>query len=287
MGRWGRPAGSWGRTAFVLVALATTIGLVSCSSSDDDSSRGAQGAQDNAHGSEPASAGDVSLAELGRQVVSTASVRIEADDVADAKAMAVQVAQEAGGLMFAEQTRFGEEPQTTVTLKVPPDRLQGVLAELGSLGRVQDQDVSTEDVTERVVDLDSRIVTARASVERLRGFLDQTSSVSEIAQLEAELVQRESDLERLEGQRRAIGAQVALATITLTIQTPATVAAAELPGFLDGLHGGWEAFVAAATVVLAITGAVLPFVPIVVMILVVLRWLRRRPASVSSAGSGV
>jgi hypothetical protein len=277
----------WGRTAFALVVLATTIGLVSCSSSDDGASSGTEGALGNAYGSEPAPASDVSLAELGRQVVSTAIVRIEADDVADAKATAVQVAQDAGGLMFAEQTRFGDDPQTMVTLKVPPDRLQGVLAELGSLGRVQDQDVGTEDVTERVVDLDSRIVTARASVERLQGFLDQTSSVPEIAQLEGELVQRESELERLEGQRRTVGSQVALATITLTIQTPATLAAAELPGFLDGLHGGWEAFVTAATITLAITGAVLPFVPIVVMIWVVVRWLRRRPASVSSAGSGL
>jgi hypothetical protein len=277
----------WGRTAFALVVLATTIGLVSCSSSDDGASSGTEGALGNAYGSEPAPASDVSLAELGRQVVSTAIVRIEADDLADAKATAVQVAQDAGGLMFAEQTRFGDDPQTMVTLKVPPDRLQGVLAELGSLGRVQDQDVGTEDVTERVVDLDSRIVTARASVERLQGFLDQTSSVPEIAQLEGELVQRESELERLEGQRRTVGSQVALATITLTIQTPATLAAAELPGFLDGLHGGWEAFVTAATITLAITGAVLPFVPIVVMIWVVVRWLRRRPASVSSAGSGL
>ena len=50
--------------------------------------------------------------------------------------------------------------------------------------------VTADDVTERVVDLQSRINTAEASVERLRTFLENATNVQTIADLENQLLQR-------------------------------------------------------------------------------------------------
>jgi hypothetical protein len=269
----------WGRAAFgALGVVVIMIAVSSCAGSGKDSSSSGNDDQ-----SAPAAAGDpsgqvASLAQVAtdRQVISTASMRIEADDVVSAKAAASRMVGEAGGMVFAEETEFGDRAQTVITLKVPPGRFQTALAELSALGRLLDQQVGTEDVTEAVVDLDSRIATARASVERLRGFLAQADSVAEITQVESELVAREGELERLEGQRRALDARVDLATITLTILTPAVVAADELPGFVDGLRGGWQAFVRVGTFAMAAVGALLPFVPFVVLSVVGVRWARRR-----------
>jgi hypothetical protein len=72
-------------------------------------------------------------------------------------------------------------------------------------------------VTERVVDLESRINTAEASVERLRGLLENATNINDIADLENQLLQRETNLETLRGQLRTVQDQVDLATITVTI----------------------------------------------------------------------
>jgi hypothetical protein len=77
--------------------------------------------------------------------------------------------------------------------------------------------VSADDVTERVVDLESRIATAEASVERLRGFLEGATDIDAIAELEAQLLERETTLETLRGSLRTIRGQVDLATIFLTL----------------------------------------------------------------------
>jgi hypothetical protein len=98
-----------------------------------------------------------------------------------------------------------------------PDDFSEALERLADLGDLVNQQVTADDVTERVVDLQSRITTAAASVERLRLLLDDAGAVEIIAQLENQLLERETTLEQLRGQLRTIQDQVDLATITLTI----------------------------------------------------------------------
>jgi len=68
-----------------------------------------------------------------------------------------------------------------------------------------------------VVDLESRITTAEASVVRLRNLLDDASELETIATLENQLLQRETSLEQLRGQLRTVRNQVDLATITVYV----------------------------------------------------------------------
>ena len=79
------------------------------------------------------------------------------------------------------------------------------------------QNVSADDVTERIVDVQSRINTAEASVERLRSLLEAAVDIKTIVELENELLQRETQLETMRGSLRTLEDQVALATIVLTI----------------------------------------------------------------------
>ena len=84
-------------------------------------------------------------------------------------------------------------------------------------GQLVDQQISADDVTDRIVNFESRIITAEASVLRLRKFLEEATNIDNVALLERELLNRETDLETLRGQLRTLQDQVSLATITLTI----------------------------------------------------------------------
>ena len=91
------------------------------------------------------------------------------------------------------------------------------MAALEGVGEVEHQSIHTDDVTERVVDLESRITTAELSVERVRALISNASDVKGIVELEQQLLERETLLEQLKGRLRTLQNQVNLATITVTI----------------------------------------------------------------------
>jgi hypothetical protein len=247
----------------LLLALASACGG---GGGDDASGESDGGASEATSADEPAGGIDLASASLpgeGREVVSTAQLDLTADDVTVATDEVAATITALGGQVFAETRDFGEELSATMTLKVPPADFRTALDRLGELGERQRLDVSSDDVTEAVIDLDSRIETTEVSVERLRAFLDEAGSVEQIAALENELLARETELERLLAEQRVLEARVALATIVVTLTEQPASAVASTPSFLEGFRGGWDAFVATARVVLAVTGAVLPFVLVV------------------------
>lgn len=155
--------------------------------------------------------------DLGRDIIYTASIAVEVNDVAEATREAGRIMQGFGGLLFGQETTGGTEPRTVLVFRVLPEDFTQALDALGTIGIIRDQRVSADDVTERVVDLESRINTAAASVERLRALLEGATNVNDIADLENQLLQRETNLETLRGQLRTVQDQVDLATITLSI----------------------------------------------------------------------
>jgi TolA-binding protein len=144
---------------------------------------------------------------------------------------------------------------------VPSDKLDAVLGELGSVGKVIRSSSSSQNVGAQIIDAQSRLATMRVSVERVRGFLDKATDLTQIVTLEAELTRRESDLEALEAQLASLKGSVARSPIQVSLTTEPTVIAPPAPatGFLAGLTNGWKAFAASVSVVLTVVGAVLPF----------------------------
>ena len=154
---------------------------------------------------------------LNRDIIYTADLVLAVTDVAAAGAEASRVIASVGGYLFGQQTTGAPEPRSVLIFKVPPENFQETLTLLGNIGDVRTQTVTADDVTERVVDLESRIKTSEASVERLQALLAEASDIKTIANVEGQLLQRETDLETLRGQLRTIQDHVALATITLTL----------------------------------------------------------------------
>ena len=178
--------------------------------------------------------------DFGRDIVYTAGLEIEVDDVVAAGRQALVELSGLGGVLFGQETSSGPEPRSVLTIKVLPANFAAALDRLAGLGTLVSQTVHADDVTERVVDLESRITTAAASVERLRNFLEGATDLEGVAQLEAELLQRETDLELLRGQLRTMEDSVALATIVLVLTQPMPGPAYELvqtayPGHDGGL----------------------------------------------------
>lgn len=275
-------------------------GLVACSSSDDEDGGGGEGAtadvaapaedagSDGGSSSDDGAEGGLGLPsgdpiQAGRSIIATAEVTIEVDDVRAGARRASEAASTAGGFLAHQEANPGDGV-VTLTLRIPTERFSAVMGELEGLGEVRSQRVDTEDVTERVVDLESRIASARRSVARVRALLDESGDVTQLATVEGELSRREADLELLLGRQRVLDDQVGLATIQVDLREREAVEPEEedtLPGFFGGLRGGWDGFVTSASVVVTGLGYALPFLALTAVAGSGWLWTRRRMASPS------
>lgn len=282
-----------------LLALASLGG--GCAVGDDDASEGATGDERGDSGDSGESDGDGGAGtgsggggdgageplQADRSLIRTAEISMTVDDVEVAASAAVAAAREAGGFQSGGSLDLTEPRTGVVELRVPADAFETVVAAVGELGEVADQALSVEDVTETVVDLDSRIRAAEASVERVRSFLSNTANVTELASVESELTARETQLDTLRAQQRALSQRVDLATITLRFgeeEAPALVtdpkASEDIPSFLRALRYGWVAVVTVAQVAAAVVGFALPLLLVAAPVWLGRRiWRRRTPAA--------
>lgn len=298
-----------GRTQSVLGVLgaALAVGMVpACSGSESGSGRSAVAPsyQDNeasamdkgSAGSPPVAAdqrssggqsdtagGRPDTPATERKLVRTARLELTAVDVKDAALRARNIATSGGGFAGNEETR---ENSASLTLRVPADRMGTVLHQLAGIGEVTLREESADDVTEQIVDVESRLANQRESVERVRGLLARAATVGEIVQIEAELTSREAELESLQARREALAGQVDLATVTLYVTkrsaSPSPVDSST--GFLDGLAAGWDALLVTLSGLLTAIGAMLPFLAAIGIPagLVFLLWRRAKRARVAA-----
>lgn len=241
-----------------------------------------------------------------RQVIRTASLTLEQhvksildpktdkpDEKADAAARAA-AAQDLAGKVYDIGDAAGgfrgavnaKADTVLITLRVPVDNYDTVMSALSVFGLTTQLVEKSTDVTGQVVDLKSRIETMQASVSRVRALLAEAKTVGSVIAIESELTSREADLESLLSQQAALGDQVALSTITVTVKAvtdkplvavpPPPVAAKT--GFLGGLEKGWAAAKSFGLWASSVLGAIVPFVPVVAVVLLLIWWIRRRLA---------
>ncbi|MCH0561675.1 DUF4349 domain-containing protein [Streptomyces sp. MUM 2J] len=281
--------------------LAAAVALTGCSGADDG--RGASASVDKAavapdgaaqegaaqDGTEAQEGPEGSAATGGARqgiaspklsttrVIRSASLTVQVKNVSKALGRARTTVEDAGGYVSEENTTRDDEgrEETRVVLRVPVERYDAVLTGLQGAGRLVDRSAKAQDVTDQVVDVDSRVKSARASVARVRELMDRATRLSDVVELEGELSRRQADLESLLARQAALKDRTSLAAITLSLsEKPADASGkgGDGPGFLDALAGGWHMFVTALRWLVAVIGAVLPFAA--ALALLALAWRR-------------
>lgn len=299
------------RAAVAVVGLALAAALAGCSTDSKTASAGPQSGFDQRGAAAPEAltpgAGDAAVPgttdgsgghgaakppttlpanAIQRSIIYNASITVKVPDVDAAADRVSALATGAGGYVGGDSRKIdGRDSSASVVLRVPADHFASTLDAVAALGTEADRQITTQDVTSQVIDVNSRIKTQQASVDRVRALLAKATTIGEVVSIESELTQRESDLESLEAQMASLSDLTSLSTITVTLvapDVPIVVAGAKKPaakGFVAGLKSGWHGFQSALTVVLTVLGAILPFVITIGVVLAIVRWVirRRRP----------
>lgn len=285
--------------------LAAALALTGCSAGGDSGSDGSSLTKDDKAASQ-ADAEGAAGAEAGaggkqataapqpavNHIIRTAALTVQVKNVPKALAAARTTTENAGGFVGKESTSRDEEgqEQTEVVLRIPVEKYDEVLADLEGAGKLLERTANAQDVTDQVVDVESRIATQRASVARIRELMDKATRLSDVVTLEGELSTRQADLESLLARQASLKDRTSLATITLSLSESPVVKAEkdDDPGVVDALAGGWDAFVTMLRWVVVALAAVLPFLAgIALIVLVWLRLIRprlpRRPAPAAAS----
>jgi len=291
------------------LTLAAALALTGCTGADDDGGSSSSADKAAAPGAQEAGAGAADSdasgggkkeqaaapTRLTAHIIHTASLTVQVKDVPKSLDEARTVVENAGGMVGNETTDRDSEgrERSRVVLRVPSDKYEEVRTELEGSGKLIDRRAKAEDVTEQVVDVESRIKSQRASVVRIRELMDQATKLSDVVTLEGELSTRQADLESLLAQQASLKDRTSLATITLSLsETPVKkVAKDDDPGFADALGGGWDAFVTMFRWLALALGAVLPFlVGAALLLFLWVRFLRgrtpARPVAAAPSGAG-
>jgi hypothetical protein len=306
------------RRQLLLVALPAGLALISmaalagCSGGSASSSAASAPGALNDHAASgaiasPAVAGAASAASgsksaagsagAGQQLIYTAQLTVRARDVDDAVSQATSIAAAAGGYVSAENASSDpaqpSQSLATVTLKVPVVAYPTTLSELSgnALGTRLSLAQQTQDVTQQVADVSSRVASDEAAITQLRALLSRAGSVGDLLSVQNQIDSEESDLEAMLSQQTALNHETAYATVALTIVGPKAAVKpkrkpAPPPGLVNGLAGGWHALRVAVSWLLAIIGAVAPFAAVVAVAGVAALWVRRRLAARASRTAG-
>jgi len=157
-------------------------------------------------------------APIEQRIIKTGEVGLEVDNVASVMAQVRGIADALGGYVGGSQAGTLED-SATLTLRVPADRFEELLARLHELESVEVVSESTteEDVTRQIVDLEARIRNLQASEASYRALLDRAERIDDVLSVQARLDEVRGQIEQLQGQLQTVEGQADLSTLTVTI----------------------------------------------------------------------
>jgi hypothetical protein len=277
---------------FAGLTLAGCSAVGSGSSSSAGSSAPGASSHSNAVAPAPverstAASGTGSIADttptVDRAVVITGTVTITATDPISAAAQATSVVESAGGRIDGRTENAaanGDKGSATLVLRIPAAELTSTLDALKKLGRADQVQLDSVDVTSQTRDLGARIDAARATIARLLQLESTATDTTNLIAIETAVGDRQGELESMEAQQRGLADQVSMSTVTLQLRSDAAAPPVKPADFWSGLGTGWAAFAgfwAAALVALAV---LLPWLALAgvgtAAVLLTLRILRRR-----------
>lgn len=236
-----------------------------------------------------------SLPTTARKVIRNAELSIEVESPAAAESKVSVLVERLGGYVASSERELmadeGErrEARVALSLRVPADRLDEALRELKRMGSgAQTEKIGSEDVTDEYIDVGAHITNQRHLEQQLVSILTQANDVEAALKVHRELAAVRTEIDRLEGRKRFLETESALAKLSLSL-TPLRPLVSASPNELGvGLRrASADAISIAAAVVLFSIRALGVLLPLIVLLGApawgAQRWLRRRQRKLAAA----
>ena len=226
---------------------------------------------------------------MDRKIIRNAELTVEFDAPAAGQRKIASIAEAHGGFVVTSETMQDDgegesKPHVTVTVvvRVPATQFGAALEEIRRVGnRIETEKITGQDVTEEYIDLEARIRTQRALEAQFLEIMKEARRIPDALEVQRELADVRTEIEKLEGRRRFLENQSSLSTITATLQTPAPLVATSTSGFLESVKRAFgDGLSLTTTIILALIRLCIVLIPVGLLIFLpaglLLRFVMRR-----------
>jgi uncharacterized protein DUF4349 len=185
-------------------------------------------------GGKPATTGDQSTSATGNAlanaaiqlptllIVRTGSLDLEVTSIPAVTASANDIVAAAGGFVSeSKETGVAEAGAATATYRIPAAAWDRTLSGLRGLATVRGQQVQTEEVTGKAIDLRARITNLRATEGALQAIMSRASKISDVLDVQRQLTDTRGQIEELTAQQVQLEDRAAYGSLTVTFRLPA------------------------------------------------------------------
>lgn len=221
-----------------------------------------------------------------RKIIRNADLQLETASPEEAQRKITTIAESKNGFVITSTQKstnlqVSGRNSVSMTIRVPAEKFQESIAEIRkTVDRVVVETISGEDVTEEFVDIEARLKTKKALEERFLEIMKQAKNVEDALNVERQLADVRTEIERIEGRKRFLENQTSLSTITLNLQTPTAISGSSSGFFYELREALSDGFSAALTFILVsvrVLIALIPFLLLIVLpIFLLLQYFWRR-----------
>ncbi len=182
-----------------------------------------------------------------RIVIQTASLSIIVENPTEAVAKISQMAESMGGFVvtsniYKSTNSRGEEfPAANITIRVPAEKLNEALQQIKALVSdadidIKNEEISGQDVTSEVTDLESRLRNLRAAEKQLLEIMENATDSEDVIAVFRELTNVREEIELLEGQLKYYRESARLSAISVYLQAKASIEPITIGGWQPGVE---------------------------------------------------
>ena len=156
----------------------------------------------------------------GRKIIRNGEMTFEVDSFDSSYMQIVKIAAEEGGFVATTDSEklANGKVKGTVTVRVPPERLDTLVLKLRGLGDLKSSRLAAQDITKQYTDLESQLKAARAMEERLLNIIKNgKGTIRELVEAEKQLGVYREKIEQVEGEIRYYNNLVSLSTLNITL----------------------------------------------------------------------
>jgi anti-sigma factor RsiW len=157
---------------------------------------------------------------IAPMIARTASLNISVKEFSAARSAAEKIVKVHGGYIssLSLSTEKGSPQSLAAKLAIPAAQFEATLADLRSLGRVAQEQQSSEEVTSQVIDLDARLKNARETEAQLTEILRaRTGKIGDVLEVEKEMARVRGEIEVMTAQQKQLLGRVSFASIDLNL----------------------------------------------------------------------
>lgn len=193
------------------------------------------------------SAFDTNAQSTERIVIRNASLSIVVEDPTGAVTTITRMAEGMDGFvvssnLYKTTTSSGlEVPNANITVRVPADKLEEALEQIkGLVGDAKvdilNEEISGQDVTSEVTDLESRLRNLKAAEEQLLEIMENAAESEDVIAIFRELTSVRGEIEVIEGQIKYYRESARLSAISVYLQAKAAIEPITIGGWQPGVE---------------------------------------------------